>query len=126
MRPTTRRWPSHGFGQGSLSTFLRAEASKLSAEVAVWKDVRHGVRSLLRDKGWTIVVVVSLALGIGANTALFSAVNGLYLRKLPVSGPDSLVRLKWIGRNDMATNSSDYGSSLRIGSENVRATVSYP
>jgi predicted permease len=91
----------------------------------VWKDVRLGVRSLLRDKGWTTVVVVSLALGIGANTALFSAVNGLYLRKLPVAHPDSLVRLKWVGRNDMATNSSDYGSSLRVGSENVRATVSY-
>ena len=92
----------------------------------MWKDLRHGVRSLLRDKGWTTVVVVSLALGIGANTALFSAINGLYLRKLPVANPHSLVRLKWVGRNDMATNSSDYGSSLRIGSENVRATVSYP
>ena len=91
----------------------------------MWKDLRHGVRSLLRDKGWTTVVVVSLALGIGANAALFSAINGLYLRKLPVRDPDALVRLKWVGRNDMATNSSDYGSSQRIGSENVRATVSY-
>jgi len=113
-------------GREDLSTFLRAEASKLPTEGDVWKDVRHGVRSLIRDKGWTTVVVVSLALGIGANTALFSAVNGLYLRKLPVTQPDSLVRLKWVGRNDMATNSSDYGSSLRVGTENVRSTVSYP
>src|SRR5258707_6079383 len=89
------------------------------------KDLRHGVRTLLQAKGWTAVVVVSLALGIGANTALFSAINGLYLRKLPVRDPDTLVRLKWAGRNDMATNSSDYGSSARIGPDNVRATVSY-
>jgi len=90
------------------------------------KDLRHGVRTLLQAKGWTAVVVVSLALGIGANTALFSAINGLYLRKLPVKDPDTLVRLKWVGRNDMATNSSDYGSSARVGGENIRATVSYP
>ena len=104
-----------------MSTVLRAEASKLSAEGDVWKDVHHGVRSLLQDRGWTIVVVVSRALGIGANTALFSAINGLYLRKLPVVDPDSLVRLKWVGRNDMATNSSDYGSSLRLGSEKYQS-----
>jgi hypothetical protein len=47
---------------------------------------------------------VSLALGIGANTALFSAINGLYLRKLPVREPDTLVRLRWVGRNDMAND----------------------
>ncbi|HEV2985838.1 MAG TPA: ABC transporter permease, partial [Vicinamibacterales bacterium] len=92
----------------------------------MWKDLRHGVRSLLRDKGWTTVVVVSLALGIGANTALFSAINGLYLRKLPVKAPDTLVRLRWLGRNDMATNSSDYGPGRRGDGQNVRATVSYP
>ena len=88
------------------------------------RDLRHGVRTLLQAKGWTAVVVLSLALGIGANTALFSAINGLYLRKLPVRDPDTLVRLKTAGRNEMATNSSDYGS--RGGPDAIRATVSYP
>src|SRR5436190_13872072 len=88
-------------------------------------DLRHGVRTLLQAKGWTAVVVLSLALGIGANTALFSAINGLYLRTLPVKDPDTLVRLRWLGRNDMATSSSDYGAGIRIGNENVRSTVSY-
>ena len=46
------------------------------------KDLIHGARTLMRDKGWTAVVVLSLALGIGANTALFSAVNSLFLKKL--------------------------------------------
>src|SRR5688572_6840188 len=91
------------------------------------KDLRHAVRMLLQAKGWTAVVVLSLALGIGANTALFSAVNGLLLTKLNVSDPDTLVRLRWFGENDMVTSSSDYGSVQR-GPDglNVRTTFSYP
>lgn len=89
-------------------------------------DLRHGIRTLLQAKAWTAVVVLSLALGIGANTALFGAVNGLLLRKVAVHDPDSLVRLKWAGVNDAATDSSDYGfsSSDAVG-RRVRSTVSY-
>ena len=71
------------------------------------RDLRHAVRMLLQAKGWTTVVVVSLALGIGANTALFSAVNGLLLKQVPVRDADGLVRLRWAGKNDMVTSSSD-------------------
>src|SRR6266849_2524495 len=92
----------------------------------MFQDVRHGARTLLRDKGWTAVVVLSLALGIGANTALFSAVNSLFLKKLLVRDPDTLVRLKWAGRNDMVTDSSDYGFSNKDAAGlNVRSTFSY-
>ena len=77
-------------------------------------DLRYAARVLLQAKGWTLVVVISLALGIGANTAIFSALNGLLLGKIPVSDPDSLVRLRWAGRNQMATSTSDYGSTRRI------------
>ena len=75
--------------------------------------------------------MVSLALGIGARTALFSAINGLFLRKLPVSDPDALVRLRFAipvgARNDMATSSSDYGFSRRDASGlQLRSTFSYP
>ncbi len=89
-------------------------------------DVLHGVRVLLRARGWTAVVVLSLALGIGANAALFSAVSGLLLKELAVSDPATLVRLKYAGRNDMVTSSSDYGVSAPIGGQQVRATFSYP
>jgi predicted permease len=93
----------------------------------MFKDLRHAVRMLFQARGWTAVVVVSLALGIGANTALFSAINGLLLRTLPVRDPDSLVRLKWAGKNDMVTDSSDYGFSAKdAASGNVRSTFSYP
>src|SRR5437762_7540350 len=93
----------------------------------MFRDLRHGVRMLLQAKGWTLVVVLSLALGIGANTALFSAVNGLLLKKLPVKDPDALVRLRYVGRNDMVTSSSDYGfaAKSRDGLD-TRTTFSYP
>jgi predicted permease len=94
----------------------------------MFKDLRHGFRTLLQARGWTTVVVLSLALGIGANTAIFSGLNGLLLAKVPVRDPDSLVRLRWVGRNDMMTSSSDYGPRNRAayGGQNVQTTFSYP
>src|SRR4029079_2096742 len=91
------------------------------------KDLRHGLRALARSKGWTAVVVLSLALGIGANTAIFSGLNGLLLTKIPVQDPDTLVRLRWVGRNDMMTSSSDYGSRNRAAyrGQHVQTTFSY-
>jgi predicted permease len=92
------------------------------------KDLRHAARMLMHLKGWTAVVVLSLGLGIGANAALFSAVNGMLLTKIPARDPDALVRLRWTGQNDMVTSSSDYGSinRARYGGVNVRTTFSYP
>jgi predicted permease len=91
------------------------------------KDLRHAARMLWHAKGWTAVVVLSLALGIGANTALFSAINGLLLTRIPVKDPDSLVRLRYTGRNDMVTSSSDYGFTKRTpDGHNIRTTFSYP
>lgn len=91
------------------------------------KDLRHAARMLLHAKGWTAVVILSLGLGIGANTAIFSGVNALLLTDIPVADPGSLVRLRWGGRNDMVTSSSDYGYSEKgKDGQNVRSTFSYP
>ncbi len=92
----------------------------------MWKDLQHAVRMLLHAKGWGIVIIVSLALGIGANTALFSAVNSLLLRELPVEDPETLVRLQWTGRNDMATSLNEYGHlAAEIEGQDMMATFSY-
>jgi len=60
------------------------------------RDVRHAVRSCAANPGFTIVVVLTLALGIGANTAIFSLIDALMLRSLPVRDPDQLVQV-WMG-----------------------------
>ncbi len=90
------------------------------------RDLRHGFRVLMQARGWTAVVVLSLAVGIGANTAIFSAVNGMLLRTLSVHDPDSLVRLRTAGRNDMATDASDYGFAAESPLGPVRTTFPYP
>ncbi len=71
-------------------------------------------------------MVLSLALGIGANTALFSAINGMLLRKLPVTGPDTLVRFRYAGQNQMATNRNEYRNFGSEGGLQIRTTFSYP
>ena len=88
------------------------------------QDLKHAIRMLFQTKAWTIVVLLSLALGIGANTALFSAVNGLLLQTVDATNPEALVKLKWAGDNNMVRNSSDYGFSQPFEGGNVRSTFS--
>jgi predicted permease len=93
----------------------------------MFSDLQHALRMLVQTKVWTAVVLLTLALGIGANTALYTGINGLLLRTVPVPNPHSLVRLGWTGQNDMIRNQSGYGTNpTNTAGEDVQETISYP
>jgi predicted permease len=79
------------FGNQTLLREVSREMWGFRSLETFWQDLRYGVRMLLKHKGFTTVAVLSLALGIGANTAIFSLLDVVLLKSLPVQEPDNLV-----------------------------------
>jgi predicted permease len=78
-------------------------------EDEMFQDLRYGLRIMLKHKGFTLVVVLTLALGVGANTAVFSLLDAMLLKMLPVKEPEQLVLFRWVsGEKTLWRSKSDF------------------
>jgi predicted permease len=94
MDATEARHAAHRqLGNASYVKERTREVRILTSIENAWRDVRFGTRMLLKEPGFTFIVILTLALGIGANTAIFSIINGFMLRPLPIADPHSMVYL---------------------------------
>ena len=81
------------------------------------QDIRYGIKQLWKNKGLSIVAIVSLAIGIGANSAIFSLVNSILLRPRPVANPEQLVEI-YTGYPDQPYHSASYPSYQELRDRN--------
>jgi hypothetical protein len=88
------------------STFITLGTPAANVWHSVWQDLRYGLRQLRLSPGFAAVAILSLALGIGANTAVFQLVDAVRLRTLPVEHPQELLNIK------IATNGGRSGSFM--------------
>src|SRR5258706_1881885 len=91
------------------------------------QDIRYAFRSMAGSKLFTGMAVLSLALGIGANTAIYSFMDAVMLRALPVKHPDQLVILNWRAKSDAPVVHSHWGSNYeQPGSGTTSPNFPYP
>ena len=99
-------------GLGAFRDALLLQPQRLEDEM--FQDLRYGVRMLLKSKALTFVAVLSLAVGIGANTAIFSVIDALMLKCLPVSNPEQLVTFKEVMSDGFIRPNLTYAKAERL------------
>jgi predicted permease len=100
--PDARRAARHAFGSPAATQEACRDTRRIGLIDDLLKDVRYASRLLARSPAFTLTAVLSLALGIGANTAIFSLIDTVLLRSLPVNHPEELVFIETVGTEDPA------------------------
>jgi predicted permease len=93
----------------------------------LWQDLRYAGRQLLRSPGFTVAAVFTLALGLGGTTTIFSLINALLLRPLPVYEPERLIEITTVGENGSEFNTFSYPdyTDLREGTNVLSGLAAY-
>ena len=103
-----RRAAARQFGNDAALRERTRDADSLRWLADLSTDVRYGIRTLVRNPGFAVVAVLTLALGIGANTAVFAAAYGVLLRPLPYADPSGIVRLSEYHENAVSPLRDDF------------------
>ncbi|MBZ5592517.1 MAG: ABC transporter permease [Acidobacteriia bacterium] len=113
------------FGNPTLLKETSRDVWGWSSIESFWQDLRYAARMLSTSPAFTLVAVLSLAIGIGANTAIFSIANAILLKSLPVRDPDQLRLVLWTGHSRIPRHSGS-GYSTHLHGIEVNSSFSYP
>ena len=114
------------FGNTTLIREATREAWGWGGVERVIQDVRYGLRTMRRNPGFSVAAILSLGLGIGANTAVFSLMDAVMLRMLPVSDPERLVIFAHRGDGEASTGSNyPLYETLRSGSRSFADVLAF-
>src|SRR5215210_6521847 len=88
-------------------------------------DLRYGLHLLAKNRGFTVIAVLTIALGVGANTALFSVVDAVLLKKLQVQNPDQLVLFTTVANKEFSPGNYS-GSTNKDETSGLMVRTSFP